>query len=132
VARGYVRGDAYAEVGYGGKRIGADVATRLRVWREYLWGEGRITYAYFQDDLRPDFGGSSVGFQLGGRLLLDRGMQLHLLVEDNVSRFYASQFRVYAVLDISMLLGALGFAPGMPRGIGPQLGGFGGAYGMGY
>ena len=86
---------------------------------------------HFEDDLRPIDHGDSFGFQVGGRFAPWKGMLLHLVVEENVNRFYASQLRVYAVLDVAALAGAYGFAAGAPRGVGPGLGGFGSGYGTG-
>jgi hypothetical protein len=131
-ARGYVRTDGYLELGYGGSLWGADVASRVLIFPDLAWAEGRLTWAHSEDNLRPDFAADSVGFQLGGRLSLHRGMLVHLLVEDNFNRFYKSQLRFYAVLDLAALLGPYGFAAGTVRGIGPGLGGFGGNPGTGY
>jgi hypothetical protein len=129
--RGYVRADAYVELGYGGRHIGADVSSRLAVWRDLASVEGRLTFAHFEDDLRPADSADSFGFQVGGRVALGRGILVHLILEDNINRFYNSQLRLYAVVDASVLLGSRGFAQGMPRAAGPGIGNFGSGYGMG-
>ncbi len=129
--RGFVRADGYGEGGYGGTKVGVDLSSRMRVYKELIALEGRLTYVHFEDDLRPDVSeGDSFGAQLGARLQLGRGILLHLLAEENVNRFYASQLRLYAVLDLAFLLSRAGFAQGYPRGVGQAMGQFpvGGAY----
>jgi hypothetical protein len=69
--------------------------------------------------------------QLGARFAVTHGVLLHLLVEDNISALWASQFRVIALVDVSVLLGARGFGQATPRGVGPVAGNFGSGYGMG-
>src|SRR5262249_6773173 len=106
--RGYVRADGYLEEGWGGSRLGSDLSTRWGVYRDVVSLEGRALYAHFEDDARGNAEadrGDSIGLQLGGRAALARGILLHVLVEDNISRYYASQFRLYAVLDVTALLG---------------------------
>ncbi|MSP63741.1 MAG: hypothetical protein EXR72_26025 [Myxococcales bacterium] len=125
LSRGFVRADAYADAGYGGRKIGLDVATRLRLYRELIAVEARLTYVNFANDIRPLDAGHSVGLQVGARLQLGRGILLHLLAEDNVNRFYASQLRLLAVLDLAFLLGSNGFSQADPRHAGA---GFGGGY----
>ena len=129
--RGFLRGDLYYEGGYGGTKLGADLSTRIKVFRDLASLEARLTYVHFQDDLRLTDHADSVGLSVGGRIAFYRGMLLHLMVEDNVNRFYNSQLRFYALLDVTAILGGYGFKPGAPRGIGPGAGGFGSAYGMG-
>jgi hypothetical protein len=128
--RGYVRADAYGELGYGGQRLGIDVASRMRIYKELASVEGRLTFVHFSDDLRPTDNGDSFGIQLGARLQLGRGILLHLILEDNINQYYNSQLRLYAVLDLAILFGTHGFAQGLPRGIGPGMGQFtmGGGY----
>ena len=64
-------------------------------------------------------------------MALARGIQIHLLVEDNINRFYRSQVRFYAVVDLAFLLSSRGFTQASPPGIGPSLGSFGNALGGG-
>jgi hypothetical protein len=130
--RGYLRADVYLDMGYGGQHIGADVATRWNVWKEMISLEGRLTYAHFEDGLRPEVpSNDSIGFQVGGRVAFARGILVHLILEDNINRLYSSQLRFYAVVDVSVLLGRRGFGMSTPRGIGPGMGQFGSGYGMG-
>ena len=44
------------------------------------------------------------GAQAGGRWLLGQGVRLHLLAEDNVGTYYASQFRGLAVVEVDAIL----------------------------
>lgn len=131
-AHGYLRADAYAQLGYGGKNLGGDVATRWQVWRDRVSLEGRLLYAHFEDDLRPDVSrADSFGVQAGARVQLFPGLLLHLLAEDNVNRYYTSQLRFFAMLDVSTLFGSQGVRFGQANGIGPLAGQFGSSYGLG-
>jgi hypothetical protein len=108
--RAHVRLDGYYEDGWGGLKAGGDLSGRalaLGDWRYGLVIDGRLSYVYFRDDARPDISGGahSFGAQLGARYTFVRGVTLHLLVEENVNRFYASQFRALAMLDLSYFLG---------------------------
>ena len=47
---------------------------------------------------------SCSGAQAGGRWVLGQGVKLHLLAEDNVGTFYASQFRGLAVVEVDASL----------------------------
>lgn len=132
--KGYLRADGYLEEGWGGSRVGLDLATRWKVYKELISVEGRALYAHFEDDARGNAEadrGDSVGLQLGGRVQLAPGLLFHLLVEDNINRYYAGQFRVYGLLDVTGLMGSGGVGTQPPRGIGPGLGQFGSAYGTG-
>ena len=46
--------------------------------------------------------------QAGVRWQVMRGALLHLLVEDNVDRYYNAQLRLMAMLDLSFALGPRG------------------------
>jgi hypothetical protein len=114
--RANVRLDGYYEDGWGGLKAGGDLSGRILAFGDWLYGlvfDGRISYVYFHDDLRPIDSAHSFGMQLGARYTFVRGVTLHLLVEENVNHFYASQFRALAMLDLSFFLGARG--PGIQR-----------------
>jgi hypothetical protein len=100
-ARGMLRADGYWDDGYGGRKVGVDATTRVRV-RAPLELEGRLTGYYWRNDLQPTLDGSGVvfGAQAGGRVRMGRGVHLHLLVEDNVGTYYESQFRGLAMLEL--------------------------------
>jgi hypothetical protein len=109
--RGNVRLDAYYEDGYGGLRAGIDAAARVALWRDLQTGlvaEARLDYVHFQDDSRTIDHADSFGIQAGLRYSFVRGVMLHVLMEENVNRFYESQFRLLAVLDVSWWLGPRG------------------------
>jgi hypothetical protein len=114
--RGFARLDGYYEDGYGGRRAGAELAARVRLWGDpdnarALFAEGRMSYAGFRDDIRPVDRADSFGIQAGVRWSPLAGITLHGLVEENVNRIYPSQLRVLALLDLSFWLGM------RPRGI---------------
>ena len=100
-ARGMLRADGYWDDGYGGRKVGVDATTRVRV-RAPLELEGRLTGYSWRNDLQPTPNSSGVvfGAQAGGRFQLGRGVRLHLLVEDNVGTYYESQFRGLAMLEL--------------------------------
>lgn len=102
---GQLRLDLYADGGYGGLRAGGDVSGRLMILRNRLGFEGRVLYLYFEDDLQIENRSHMVGFQVGSRWAIANGLLLHVFVENNVDRFYSSQLRFMALLDLSYLLG---------------------------
>ena len=129
--QGFLRADLYGELGYGGTKVGVDLSGRFKVWRDILGLEGRLTYVHFEDDHHTSNYADSFGFQVGARVSFWKGMLLHLIFEDNINRFDLSQIRFYALLDVTALVGGYGFMAGSPRGIGPGMGQYGGAYGTG-
>lgn len=109
LGRGWARVDGYYEDGYGGRRAGAELSTRIRLWGDLidgLFAEGRMSYSGFRDDIRPVDRADSFGVQAGLRISPLRGIVVHGLVEENVNRLYPSQLRVLAMLDLSFWLGA--------------------------
>jgi hypothetical protein len=109
--RGYLRADGYYEDGYGGTKGGIDLAGRvlfLGEWVTGLVGEGRLSYMHFRDDSRTIDHADSFGLQAGLRYTFVGGLTVHLAVEENVNRFYASQFRALALVDLSFLIGPRG------------------------
>jgi hypothetical protein len=99
-ARGMFRADGYWDGGYGGRKIGVDATTRVKV-RPAIELEGRLTGYGWRNDL-PSATPSGVvfGAQAGGRIQLGRGTRAHLLLEDNVGTYYESQFRGLAMLEL--------------------------------
>ena len=116
--RGWLRLDGYYEDGYGGRRAGVDLTGRVRRWGDDLgiragsvFAEGRLSYASFRDDIRPEDHADSFGVQAGIRWTPLDGISVHGLVEENVNRIYTSQLRLWALLDLSFWVGM------KPRGI---------------
>jgi hypothetical protein len=108
LGRGWARVDGYFEDGYGGRRAGAELSTRIRLYGDPLDGlfvEGRMSYAGFRNDVRPEDRADSFGLQAGLRWTPIRGITVHGLVEENANRLYKSQLRVLALLDLSFWLG---------------------------
>jgi hypothetical protein len=108
LGRGWARLDGYYEDGWGGRRAGVDASARVRVWGDPVDGifaEARLSYAGFRDDARPIDHADSFGAQAGLRYSPLPGMVLHGVVEENVNRFYASQLRLLALLDLSLFIG---------------------------
>jgi hypothetical protein len=115
--RGHVRVDGYYSDGYGGLEVGADASGRVRIVGDVqtgLFAEGRLSYVHFRDDSRPIDHADSFGIQAGLRYGFLRGLIGHLLMEENVNRIYASQFRLIGVLEVAYWLGPHG------RGFTPQ------------
>ena len=113
---GTVRLEAYGDGGYGGLRTGAELSGRLLLLRNTLGLEGRAMYLYWADDQRENNNSHSVALQAGVRYAIVRGVLIHLLAEDNINRFYSTQLRVMAMLDLSYYLGSAG-GPNPPAGL---------------
>lgn len=112
---GLVRISAYADGGYGGLRVGGDVVGRLMLMRNTVGLEARAMYLYWADSQRIENNAHSASLQAGVYYALVRGVLLHLFAEDNINRFYRSQLRLMAMLDLSYFLGPHGGA-GTPAG----------------
>jgi hypothetical protein len=109
--RGYVRIDTYYQDGYGGVTAGVDASGRVALVGDLqtgLVGEARLSYVHFADDSRTVDHADSFGAQAGLRYSFVKGMTLHVVVEENVNRFYDSQLRLLAILDLSFWLGPRG------------------------
>jgi hypothetical protein len=106
--RGYVRLDAYYEDGYGGIKTGVDASGRVALYGNLQTGlvaEARLDFVHFQDDSRTIDHADSFGVQAGLRYSFLNGITVHVLLEENVNRFYDSQLRLLAVLDVAWWLG---------------------------
>ncbi len=109
--RGFVRIDGYYEDGYGGLKAGVDLGARMAIVGDVYTGlvaEGRLSYVHFRDDSRTIDHADSFGVQAGLRYSFVRGVNLHLVAEENVNRIYPSQLRLLALLDVSFWLGPRG------------------------
>ncbi|MBI4509286.1 MAG: hypothetical protein HY698_06595 [Deltaproteobacteria bacterium] len=98
--KGRARASLFYETGHGGVRAGGDASTWFRPG-ERLELEGRISVIHFDEDLREELQGTSLGLQGGGRWILTDGVALHLILEENVSRLSPGQFRVVGILDLA-------------------------------
>ncbi len=119
--RGSGRLDVYYQDGYGGQTAGVDLSGRVLVLGEWDSGvtvEGRLSYVHFADDARAIDHADSLGVQAGVRYAIARGLTLNVAMEENVNRFYASQFRLLALLDISFFVGNHGHGFSRARGWG--------------
>jgi hypothetical protein len=106
-SRGHARIDGYYQDGYGGLTGGVELSGQLRILGDPRTGfiaEGRISYVHFRDDARPIDHADSLGLEGGLRYTLFHGLTGHLLLEENVNRIYASQFRVIGLLEVSYWL----------------------------
>jgi hypothetical protein len=93
--------EGYFLGGYGGTSTGADLSAIVRVIALFSL-EGRLTLVYHDGD---EYGAKSLlafGAQVGGRLHPIRGVLIHLLCEDNVSRLTKSALRLLAVVDLEL------------------------------
>jgi hypothetical protein len=103
--RGVVRGDAYWDDGFGGRKVGGDLSGRWGLRARPVELEGRLTGYVWRSDQHPTTDtGFVVGAQAGARYRLGDGVRLHLLVEDNVGTFYLGQYRGLAVVEMNASL----------------------------
>lgn len=114
--RGVIRIDGSCDGGYGGLRGSAELAGRVLFLRETLGLEGRLLYTYWADPQRIENNAHGFTAQAGIRYAVFHGALIHLLIEENVSRFYASQLRALALVDLSYALGPRG-GPRTPPGL---------------
>jgi hypothetical protein len=107
----YLRGEFNWVQGYGGRRGGIDVAGRYPFLNDRIRVDGRLTWVTWEDDLRNpappetqsfDAVGHSFGVQVGGTWIAYKGVLVHVLLEENINQIYASQFRIVAMLDLSL------------------------------
>lgn len=106
----HARLDGFFDAGYGGTRAGGDVVGRWVLLRETVSLEGRVLYTYWADGLQDRNRSHGVALQAGLRWAFMRGSLIHVLIEDSIDRFYSSQVRVLATLDLSYALGPHGGA----------------------
>jgi hypothetical protein len=91
--------DLYYLGGLGDGTMGGDLEG---IWRVLSWlkAEGRLSLVRFQSDRRGTDDVLNFGFQAGVRVQLFRGVLVHLMVEDNISRLNDSALRLLGVLDL--------------------------------
>jgi hypothetical protein len=103
--RGYVRFDGYYDNGFGGRKGGADLSGRYMAVPDRVELEGRVTVINFQPDLQlqNDQHATSLGLQGGVRYAMAKGVDLHVLLEENNNRYYNYQLRALALLDLTFM-----------------------------
>lgn len=92
--------DLFHEDGYGGRRTGAYASSRWRV-KDNLGITGRVSVIHFDDALLTNFNGVTYGVQSGVTYLVNEGVAVHLLAEENRNRFNRSQLRIIGVVDLA-------------------------------
>lgn len=98
-----VRADLQHRDGFGGRRAGGDVWARYDLVPERLDVEARVSVVAFELDLQPALqDGVTLGLQGGARYRFADNVAAHLLVEENVNRFFPSALRVIALLDLEV------------------------------
>lgn len=98
--RSSLRGDLFYEDGYGGLRTGAYAAARWALAKD-LELASRLSAIYFDEDLLSNLDGVTLGAQLGATYLINEGIALHVVVEENTNDFHTSQLRGIAMLDLA-------------------------------
>jgi hypothetical protein len=91
--------EGYYQGGEQGSTAGADLDGGYRVLR-WLELEGRLSLLRYEDRQQRPESLVAFGLQAGTRFDIVRGVLLHLLLEDNVSRLYRSALRLLAVVDL--------------------------------
>ncbi len=91
--------DVFFLGGHGGTTIGGDLAGRWDLWRRVSL-EGRLSLIDYQGSGEVSTNGLNFGFQAGARVRFFKGVLLHVLLEDNISRRYHSALRLLGVLDL--------------------------------
>lgn len=96
------RVDLFQDAGYGGSRIGgyASLAWRKSVRTGF---RGRVSVVHFDEDLRPDLHGVTLGLQAGASYVINTGITAHVTAEHTSNRIQASQLRVIGALEFALV-----------------------------
>jgi hypothetical protein len=98
-ARVHANLEAHGLLGREGTTMGADLDGGWTP-RRFVTLEGRLSAVRLYDSTHRDKALFSFGVQAGALFRLVRGVRLLVLLEDNVSRLYASALRLLGVLDM--------------------------------
>lgn len=93
--------EAFFLAGHGGTTVGGDLDGSLRLFGR-LTLEGRLSLIHHDGEGLLQTAGVNFGVQVGGRVLLHRGIDLHLLLEDNINARYNSALRLLGVLNLEV------------------------------
>ena len=92
--------DLFHDDGYGGRRTGGYGSLRWQA-SEQTGLSSRVSVIDFDDGVIRDLDGTTLGVQLGATYVVNEGVTLHVLAEENTNRFYTSQFRLIGVMDLA-------------------------------
>ena len=100
--RAITRLDLFVDGGYGGSRIGGHLATSWRA-RYNLDLRGRLSLVDFDEDLRADLNGISVGLMAGASYRINDGITAHVTAEHTSNRIDRNRFRIMGMLDLALI-----------------------------
>lgn len=100
--RASLRLDAFCEGGYGGTRVGTHAAAAWQPSRR-TGLRTRLSVIHFDQDLREEVRGTTYGVQAGATYEVNDGVTLHLMAEENTTRFESGQFRLMGIIDLAFL-----------------------------
>jgi len=102
--RGRLHADVSWETGYGGDRLLIDVGGTWAVVPSEWEIDGRVTTVLFADSLQPELRALGVGYQLGGKYLVDTRAALGIMLEHNFNRIHRQSLRLFALVDLNLWL----------------------------
>ncbi|MFT7582250.1 MAG: hypothetical protein ACI9MR_003932 [Myxococcota bacterium] len=102
-ANGRVHADVSWEAGYGGDRILGDIGGTWAIAPGEWELDGRVTAVSFKDEFQPQLEAVSVGYQLGGKYLIDTRAAVGVVAEHNFNK-RQNNLRLMAVVDMNFWL----------------------------
>lgn len=90
--------------GFHGRRILADANAVWAISPQEWELQGRFTAVDFKDAAKPLRSTFSVGYQLGGRYLINRAAAFAIIFEHNMNSIQTHQVRLYAMVDLNLWL----------------------------
>lgn len=94
--------DLFQDAGYGGSRLGGYGSL---AWRKSAKTgfHGRVSLVQFDEDLRPELRGLTLGVQAGASYRVNTGIHVHVTSEYTTNRIQANQLRVLGVLEFALV-----------------------------
>jgi hypothetical protein len=94
------RVDLFHDDGYGGRRTGGYGSLRWQA-TDQTGLSSRVSVINFDDDVIENLDGTTLGVQLGATYVINDGITVHVIAEENTNRFHTSQFRLIGVMDLA-------------------------------
>ena len=94
--------DLFHDAGYGGTRLGGYGSVAWQKSKKTGF-RGRLSLVHFDEDLRPELHGLTLGIQAGASYRINSGITAHLTSEYTSNRIQSNLVRVIAVLEFALV-----------------------------